>query len=377
VTLVVENNEFQRKFFYDLLHDCYEYQDNHTDFLRFGTSTLGRIKRRLKDKILLLARRGGFVRRHFSIEGASERLMYVLANIDKLESFYHQLRDDDSKQLLIELFKFRILGAQHVKLPLNNEMHWVVRASIDRDFLQGRRTIRTGMWCLNRYKLQGLNGPLDIHAHPLGILNTFLLEQYSYKKGHRIIQVKLGDVVIDGGSCWGETALYFADKTGAHGKVYCFEFVQHNLEILQENLSLNQHLADRIEIVPKALWDKSGKRVSYCPRGPSTWLESNKKQDNPQVSTLSIDDFVKEKGIARVDYIKMDIEGSELRGLKGAEETIRTFRPRLAISIYHREDDFVTIPDYLDKLALRYEFFLDHFTIHSEETVLFASPMAD
>jgi FkbM family methyltransferase len=301
--------------------------------------------------------------------------MYTLANIDKLERFYHLLGDNYSQRLLIELLKFRILGPQHVRLPLTDEEYWKKYASIDGNFLQERGTFRTDKWYLNRYRLQGLNGPINLHGHPLGVLNTFFLEQYSYQKGARIIHVQPGDVVIDAGLCWGETRLYFADQSGPQGKVYGFEFVQDNLEILRENLRLNTHLANRIEVIPKALLNKSGETVSFCPRGPSTWLEGKKKRKNSlQVSTLSIDDFVSEKGIARVDYIKMDIEGSELKALKGAEKTIRAFRPRVAISLYHREDDFIIIPEYLHKLDLQYEFFVDHFSIHSEETVFFAIP---
>ena len=375
----MESSEFQRRFFYGLIHDCYEYQGNNTrdaDYLTFGTGVSSRIKMKLKDGIRLIASRKGFVRRRFGIERGTECLMWILENIDGLEEFYNLLRDNYSKQLLIELLKYRILGGYHVRLPLNDEKYWGQYSSVDKKFLKERCTIRTGEWHLNRYQLPGLDSPLVFHGHPLSILNIFLLEQYAYKKGHRIIQAQTGDVVIDGGGCWGDTALYFADKIGAQGKVHCFEFVHENLEIIQQNLSLNPHLADRIKVVPKALWDESGKTVSYCPNGPSTWLESKKKQHSLQVSTLSIDDFVKEEGIARVDYIKMDIEGSELSALQGAEETIRTFKPRLAISIYHREDDFIVIPGYLDKLGLGYEFFLDHFTIHSWETVLFASPRA-
>ncbi len=369
----IRESEFQRGFFHGLVHDYYEFQDNNIDSLRFG-----RLKE-LKYKMLLLTKRSRFIqrlRRRFGIERTAERLIYILRNIDRLESFCHLLGDDYSKQLLIALSKFKVLGAQHVRLPLNNEKYWEIRASIDRNFLQESHAVRTGNWHLNLYKLKGLDGPLHLHAHPLGILNTFLLEQYAYQKVRRVT-VQPGDVVIDGGSCWGDTALYFADRAGAQGRVFCFEFVQDNLEILKQNLSLNQHLAGRIEVVPKALWDKSGEAVSYWPRGPSTWLGSKTKHGKIlEVSTMSIDDFVEEEGIARVDFIKMDIEGSELRALQGAEETIRTFKPKLAISTYHKEDDFIVIPDYLDKLDLGYEFFLDHFSIHFEETVLFASPRA-
>jgi hypothetical protein len=69
----------------------------------------------------------------------------------------------------------------------------------------------------------------------------------------------------------------------------------------------------------------------------------------------------------------MDIEGAELEALKGSEGVLRQFKPKLAITVYHDFKDFWTIPQYLDSLGLGYRFYLRHFTIHAEETVLFAS----
>jgi hypothetical protein len=81
---------------------------------------------------------------------------------------------------------------------------------------------------------------------------------------------------------------------------------------------------------------------------------------------------VKEKRLQRVDFIKMDIEGAELQALRGAEQTIRAFRPKLAIALYHNWSDFITIPGYLENLAVGYQFYLGHVTIHWGETILFA-----
>ena len=87
----------------------------------------------------------------------------------------------------------------------------------------------------------------------------------------------------------------------------------------------------------------------------------------------TIDAAVAKAAAPRVDFIKMDIEGSELAALRGAEETIRRWRPKLAISLYHRYEDFITIPAWIDALGLGYRFFLDHYSIHAEETVLYAT----
>ena len=70
----------------------------------------------------------------------------------------------------------------------------------------------------------------------------------------------------------------------------------------------------------------------------------------------------------------MDIEGAEPSALEGAIETIKKFKPKLAIAIYHSMDDFVNIPNWILDLNLGYEIFIDHYTIHAEETVCFAKP---
>ena len=90
------------------------------------------------------------------------------------------------------------------------------------------------------------------------------------------------------------------------------------------------------------------------------------------VPTETIDHLVQTGRIERVDFIKMDIEGSELAALRGAEASLRRFKPRLAISLYHKITDLFEIPRYLDGLGLGYRFYLDHYTIHLGESVLYA-----
>lgn len=87
--------------------------------------------------------------------------------------------------------------------------------------------------------------------------------------------------------------------------------------------------------------------------------------------TTTIDQLVSEQQIDRVDFIKMDIEGAELNALKGAEAVIRKFKPTLAIALYHRVEDFYQIPGWINNLGLGYHFYIGHYTIHQEETILF------
>jgi hypothetical protein len=87
---------------------------------------------------------------------------------------------------------------------------------------------------------------------------------------------------------------------------------------------------------------------------------------------MAIDQLLDRPDVTRIDFIKMDIEGAELAALHGAEQTLKRFRPKLAITVYHQLADFWEIPQYIESLGLGYRFYLRHFTIHAEETVLFA-----
>jgi FkbM family methyltransferase len=153
--------------------------------------------------------------------------------------------------------------------------------------------------------------------------------------------------------------------------VFCFEFEKLvNLSVLEGHLALNSDLSQRVTVVRRALWSRSGERLIYVPEGPGTSIAQHGKGES--VDTLTIDDMVLTSNISRVGGIKLDIEGAELPTLHGAVETLRDHRPKLAISLYHGPTDLFTIPLFLKRLDLNYRFYLKHFTIHNEETVLFA-----
>ena len=54
----------------------------------------------------------------------------------------------------------------------------------------------------------------------------------------------------------------------------------------------------------------------------------------------------------------MDIEGSELKALEGAIKTLKRCKPALAISIYHRKEDLITIPQFLKEIYENSHFYL-------------------
>ena len=146
--------------------------------------------------------------------------------------------------------------------------------------------------------------------------------------------IKPGDVVIDAGAYIGDFSAV-ASKMG--GIVYAFEPSSQCLNILNDVAARNNFC-----VVNKALGNvnKTEKLNIYEARTESFIS----RKDIPLIRTedveiVRLDDYVKEHGIQHVDFIKADIEGYENNLLLGAEETIKTFHPSLALRTYHNEWD--------------------------------------
>ena len=288
-------------------------------------------------------------------------------------NFYNLLSDQNSKDLLVKIITYRLLGKQRMKLPLNTPEYWEKREDA-KSLIKSDETIALKDWTLVFLNLEEINYPIQLFATSAGIPTVYIDKQYEYKVG-TLIKAEQGDVVLDAGGCWGDTALYFAHEVGYDGKVYSFEFIPENLEIIERNMNLNPHLKDRIEITKKPVWSRSGEILHFAVNGPgSSVITENIENNHISFSSISIDDFIKEKNIRKVDFIKMDIESSEMNALEGAINTIKKYRPKLAISLYHKPNDFITIPYFISSLNLDYELYLGHHTIHNEEIVLFANP---
>lgn len=292
------------------------------------------------------------------------------------QNIWEKVNNTD-KELLVSLIAYRILGYKKIKLPRNNKEYWdAIKTSkslansgdtFDPHFMH---------FILKKFDLTPIGYDIKIYFSDVSIAIDFIIEQYVYKAdGKNIVEVEKGDTVLDIGGCWGDTALYFAHKTGSNGKVYSFEFIPDNIKLFNINTAFNPTLLPQIELVPNPVFSISGESIYYKDNGPGSKVEfSPFEGQTGTITTISIDDFVQSNNITKVDFIKMDIEGAEPYALKGAIETIKKFRPKLAIAIYHSLDDMVNIPNWITDLNLDYEIFIGHYTIHAEETVCFAKP---
>ena len=296
---------------------------------------------------------------------------------EDLEDFYARLADQPSRQWLVKLFAYRALGFRRVRLPRNAAAYAAGIALASSWAKPGTALpIRFQGLSLPLMDLAPAGVPLRLHASGAGLACVWVQRQYEYNQGGVHVAASPGDIVIDAGACWGDTTLYFAHRVGPQGRVLAAEFIPSNLEILRKNVDLNHAATDTIEIIEHPLWRTSGKRLWYVDWGPGSRVTDDPARFNAdgECTTLSIDDLARERGVSKVDFIKMDIEGAEYDALAGAQDVLQRFRPRLAISLYHRPSDFVTIPRYLDSLGLNYRFYLDHHTLYMNESVLFAIP---
>lgn len=292
----------------------------------------------------------------------------------KIQRLFDLLNIENQK-LLVDLIAYRILGYKKVKLPLNNKMYWDA-IEIGNSLVVKNDTYDPHFMhiMLDKCDLKKIGYNIQLYFSALGVVIDFIIEQYAYKSDKKtIVEVEKGDIVLDLGACWGDTALYFASKTGNQGKVYSFEFIPGNIDIFNMNISLNPHLEHQIELIHQPVSNKSEEKIYFMDNGPASKIEFEPFIDQTgYTTTISIDDFVNNNIIDKVDFIKMDIEGAEYSALEGAVETIKRFKPKLAIAIYHSMDDMVDIPNWINDLNLGYKLFLGHYTIHAEETVIFA-----
>ena len=92
-----------------------------------------------------------------------------------------------------------------------------------------------------------------------------------------------------------------------------------------------------------------------------------------EMPVTTLDDAL---GGRRLTYVKMNIEGAEMDALQGGCKSISTWRPRLAISLYHRASDLWRIPQRVLELNPDYRLYLRQHDGGIIETVLYALPSA-
>ena len=168
-------------------------------------------------------------------------------------------------------------------------------------------------------------------------LDPYLNEgAYGYTGDGIDVKVNVGDIVIDAGAWIGDFSAYAVAKSAV---VYAFEPTFETYKVLCKTAELNG--SEKLYPIKKALGNEIGE--SYISINDSNYggnsIAFSRGGNSEKIEITTIDEFVVEKKLSRVDFIKADIEGFERYMLLGAKETLKKYAPKLAICTYHSPED--------------------------------------
>ena len=173
-----------------------------------------------------------------------------------------------------------------------------------------------------------------------------------------IIQLKEDEIFVDCGAYTGDTLEIFLEKSKGYKKYYALEPDKRRFQELNEKLRKN------VIHVPVGAWYKKA-QLSFSFESTCGEIVKEKRVELERIDADQIDNIIDNN--EKVTFIKMDIEGAELSALYGAKETIERNKPTLAICVYHKREDLITIPQYIKKLVPEYKLYLRaHFPYASE-----------
>jgi len=168
----------------------------------------------------------------------------------------------------------------------------------------------------------------------------------------------VGSVVIDGGACEGSTAVKFVDM-GCN--VYAFEMDRENFKLAEkvakeknfivENFGLGSHRH-------KILYNHDIEHIGIT-RASEFGREI--------ADIITLDEYIIDHKISKVDFIKLDTEGAELDIIKGAQNVIFSQKPILAVSVYHKTEHIWKIAKYIKFIRPDYKFALRHYLVSVED----------
>ena len=173
------------------------------------------------------------------------------------------------------------------------------------------------------------------------------------------------EVFVDAGVYDGMTSERFvAWSQGEYEHIYGFEPGSDMYESCKEKYG---SLANAT-LFAKGVWDKET-FLGFDENRSGSKIREDITGGMCKVPVTSLDIALAGK---RVTFIKMDVEGAELKGLQGAENIIRTWKPKLAISVYHKNTDLWEIPQVILEYNPEYRFYMRHYYFTQHESLLYA-----
>lgn len=167
-----------------------------------------------------------------------------------------------------------------------------------------------------------------------------------------LLKINEEEVFVDLGAWKGDTVDDYIETYGnKFKKIYTYEILEQNINILKQKFSHNR----RIIVRPVGVSDKKG--MMYLSDNGTTDAQSLVREGNKEIETVILDEDITEK----ITFLKMDIEGAERDAILGAKKHIKEDRPKMAISIYHSNEDLIYIFNLIRSIQPEYKFYLRYY----------------
>lgn len=206
--------------------------------------------------------------------------------------------------------------------------------------------------------LYRLTGNYKYSIHAMSSNQQYFSDKIHWKKNMTI---------IDCGAFTGDTLAAFMNRKIGIKTYYLYELDTENYSECKKMCKMAEDIGITVYPRKKGVYS-SANTLYFESRGDSSRLVEYLTETS--ISVVSIDEDVMDT----VDFIKMDIEGSELEAINGTAETIKRDHPILAICIYHKQEDFWKIPLRIKEICPDYQkFWVEQYSLWDIETVLFAA----
>ncbi len=213
---------------------------------------------------------------------------------------------------------------------------------------------------------------INAHAHCIDtdVLLSNLWNEDAYFNDLYNVKKNVVNTLVDCGAYDGDSAeafISFVESKSGNAEVFAFEPFKDAFDELKASM---KKYKGAVKCYPYALGHKN--EIMYFKTDGYMGSAIVNYPTDSRVEVVRGDEVLKDEHIT---IIKMDIEGAELDALKGFENLIKKQNPFLAVCVYHKLDDLIVIPQYIDRIAGgKYSFFLRHHSFGCDETVLYAVP---
>lgn len=177
---------------------------------------------------------------------------------------------------------------------------------------------------------------------------NYLLPFYEKEKVYSDLLKLEGETIVDLGAYNGDTVAEFVSADKNYKKIFAVEPDEKNFKKLLKN---TENLRD-IEAYNLGAWECESRAFFSAESSRNSAMSVKGKE----VKLNSVDNIIGEP----ITLLKMDIEGSEKRAIRGARNTIKSYRPKLYICAYHRSEDLFALPLEIAKICPDYRFYFVH-----------------